>query len=181
MACRSFPAQPAPFSVGSWTLQRAYASGTWTRGRPATSTRRGRCSTTIWLSAAPFEEFTRADGLLPSMRRAGSQLLRSVENKHVFADGAEVVITCDFVAPDPVGRSATVEHYHVTPRRSTASRSSSTRGPSRHCCPSELRACEAAAEPRIHQALTSVGPKLRVRTRSQRAIHRNRSHWRCRC
>jgi ketosteroid isomerase-like protein len=51
----------------------------------------------------PFEEFTCADGLVPSMRRAGSQLLRSVENKHVFADGAEVVITCDFVAPDPVG------------------------------------------------------------------------------
>ena len=61
----------------------------------------------------PFESFDRADDFMPSIQRVSQGLLQRVGNRRVFADGDDVCIAYDFVAPPPVGSSPTVERYHV--------------------------------------------------------------------
>jgi hypothetical protein len=61
----------------------------------------------------PFETFERADDFFVSLRRVGGGLLQRADKKKVFADGQDVCIIYDFVAPDPVGASPTAEWYRV--------------------------------------------------------------------
>src|SRR5262245_28283619 len=49
----------------------------------------------------PFESFDRADDFMPSIQRVSGGLLQRVENWRVFAEGDDVCIAYDFVAPPP--------------------------------------------------------------------------------
>ena len=61
----------------------------------------------------PFETFERADDFFGSLRRVGGGLLQRADKRKVFADGEDVCVVYDFVAPEPVGASPTAEWYRV--------------------------------------------------------------------